>query len=1005
MKHKYIFLLACIMYSVQLVAQPANDECADATVLTDVSNWCSTVAQFTTVNATPSADPSPTCFPTAQTNNDIWFSFVAQAENINISVAGNTNLNPGGTLQSPQLALYSGNCGNLVEEECISDAFNNNVAETFGGPLIIGQTYYIRVGARNGNTGTFQLCINNFNQVPDPKGDCSSGVVLCDKSPFTVQNVTGVGNDPFEINNNNSCAISSLSCNIGESASSWYKWTCKDAGSLTFTLTPLNPADDIDFVLFELPNGVENCSGKQALRCMFSGENVGQPLSNWQVCTGATGLNLSDADVSEICGCQAGNNNFASGINMQVGKSYALYISNFSNSGSGFSISFGGTGTFLGPEAKMQISPAQSVCYGNPMTFSDISSFPGGTITSHSWNFGPGATPPTASGSGPHQVTWSTPGQRSVVLIVQTEEGCLVTEIQTVTIDSCCNSENAITANGVVTNLLCADIFDGAIDVTSSSAVEPHTFMWSNSANSEDIDNLMAGDYSITITNQAGCEEVLDFTVTSPPPIVPNINIIMPTCDGGMDGVLTVLGSGGVGPYTYDLNDGNGFTTNNTLTNIPIGFYPVTIQDANGCLKDTTIEVKELELELDGQGIAQPSCFGFSNGSITMNIINGLPPYQYNYNDGNGWVTNNVLDNIPAGTYIIDVVDANNCEGHFEIVVGEPSMLALDMDTIDVSCFGAGDGMAIAHVTGGVGGYTYMWSNGGTDSVIINLVPGDYMVTILDANNCEIQGAVTIIEPPELFINVVEIIDVLCFGDSTGQITVAATGGVPDYLYSADGQNYQMSPVLENLLGGDHILYVQDANGCIDTVAATILQPPQLFIDAGPDQTIDLGFSTTLPTLLSPPLWPVSYQWFPADSLSCADCPRPTATPTETTTYTVVVTDSNGCTAMDEVTVFVVKNRPIYIPNVFSPDNNGHNDFFTIFGGPAARQINILRIYNRWGGMVFETKNIPLNEPLFGWNGTFKGKPLNPDVFVYYTEIEFVDNEVILYKGGVTIVR
>ena len=128
------------------------------------------------------------------------FAFVAQATTVNINIIGNTPSNPGGTLEDPEVALYSGTCGaGLVELECISDAFNNNIVETFGGPLTVGQTYYIRVDARNGNEGTFQLCINNFNQVPEPSSDCSDAVLLCDKSPFTVQSVLGAGNNVNEI--------------------------------------------------------------------------------------------------------------------------------------------------------------------------------------------------------------------------------------------------------------------------------------------------------------------------------------------------------------------------------------------------------------------------------------------------------------------------------------------------------------------------------------------------------------------------------------------------------------------------------------------------------------------------------------------------------------------------------------------------------------------------------------------------------------------------------------
>ena len=290
---------------------------------------------------------------------------------MNITINGNTTASPGGTLEDPEVAIYSGNCGiGLTELECISDAFNNNAVETFAGSLTVGNTYYIRVDARNENIGTFQLCLNNFNEVPSPSSDCNSGVILCDKSPFTVQNVFGEGTIPSEIVNSSNCTTQ-----ITEANSSWYKWTCEDPGTLTFSLTPNNPFDDLDFVVYELPNGVMDCNNKIALRSMGSGENVGSPLSEWVACTGNTGLNTSNSDTEECPGCQPGDNNFLQAINMQTGKSYALVINNFSNSGQGFSLSFGGTGTFQGPNVNFTFTPENNVECDEMVTYVDSSFF------------------------------------------------------------------------------------------------------------------------------------------------------------------------------------------------------------------------------------------------------------------------------------------------------------------------------------------------------------------------------------------------------------------------------------------------------------------------------------------------------------------------------------------------------------------------------------------------------------------------------------------------------
>jgi len=201
------------------------------------------------------------------------------------------------------------------------------------------------------------------------------------------------------------------------------------------------------------------------------------------------------------------------------------------------------------------------------------------------------------------------------------------------------------------------------------------------------------------------------------------------------------------------------------------------------------------------------------------------------------------------------------------------------------------------------------------------------------------------------------------------------------------------------------VITIIDQLGCTDEVEGTINQPEELIVDAGENQTIDLGFSTNLVTTVVPSFTNVDYAWEPTEYLNCTECPSPEASPVNTTTYTVTITDETGCTATDEVTIFVNKVRPIFIPNGFSPNYDGFNDFFTAFGGPAARQIKELRVFNRWGALVYEATEIPLSEPTLGWNGTFKGKDLPPDVFAYYLIVEFIDDEDVLYEGDVTIVK
>ncbi|HRD79451.1 MAG TPA: gliding motility-associated C-terminal domain-containing protein [Saprospiraceae bacterium] len=990
-----LLLISSFVFQMAVLqAQPANDECINATPLDNVSGWCSTNGQFTTIGATPSVQTNPNCFPNNTASNDVWFSFVAQANTVNISVAGTTTINAGGTISNPQFALYSGTCGNLTLLQCASDAMNDHIIQTFAGDLIIGQTYYIRVSARFAFRGTFRLCVNNYNEVPSPSGDCGTAVVLCDKSSFTVPKVVGTGSQNNEIGN---VGCNGPSCVITESSSTWYKWTCRDAGTLTFTLSPLNPADDLDFVVYELPGGLDNCNSKNPIRCMASGENVSQPIATWLPCTGATGLRTGETDTNETCGCPSGNNNFIAPINMVAGRSYALVVNNFSNSGDGFTVTFGGTGTFLGPTADFSISP-QTVCVGQPVTLTDQSTFTG-TITDRTWSFGLNSTPTTATGTGPHTVSFDRPGIKSVLLTVRTDRGCLVSKVLTVNVECC---PDHFTSNQVITDVLCAGASTGAIDVSIASNYPPYTYTWGGGQTSQDISGLPAGSYALTVTDRATCSRELNYIVTQPTPVETDTIITMPTCNGGVDGAATLQPRGGVGPYQFNWQ-GTGFSSSNTLANIPRGDYPVVIRDANNCLLPLVIPVRELELILNPtvQAITQPTCTGFSDGSIVVDIANGRGPFQYNW--GAGFVPDNSLLNVAAGVYNVEVRDANLCLGIFQFDMQDHPPLALGFDPTNTLCFQDANGSAVVTPSGGVGNYTYAWQTGSLTNTATGLSAGTYTVTVLDGNNCRIEGAVTITEPPLLQLIVTDSTGLLCSYDTTGRIGVMAVGGTPDYEYSVDGNTFQMAPVFNSLRGGTYTFTVMDAHGCTATVRGTVNAPPPIVVDAGPNQIIELGYTADISATVSQNNLTIS--WTPPISLDCPTCLSNTVAPLQNTTYVLTALDPNNCIAIDSVTILVVKNRPIYIPNAISPNDDGINDGFTLYAGPAARQINRLRIFDRWGELIFDKSNIPLGVENQGWDGTIRGRPANAGVYVFMAEVGFIDDVNVLYEGDVTIVK
>lgn len=911
-----IFLVSILYFLLGakvLMAQIANDECTGAIPIANVANFCSSVGQFTNVGATPSGFGAPTCFATV--SRDVWFRFVAVATDVTITVRGNASVFPGGTLLNPQIALYSGTCTGVINQlECQTAQPGQHIAEAYQGGLFVGSTYLIRIQSANNSQGTFQICINNYNAPQEPQSDCPQAAILCDKSPFVVQSVSGFGLDGKELDDA-TCFFNGSPVN-NESNSTWFVWTCSQSGTLEFKLTPLSPPDDLDFVVYRLPNGIGNCQGKQVLRCMASGD-----FKFPSPCMGPTGLRSGETDISENAGCSPQDNNWLAPLNMVAGETYALVVNNFTSTGNGFSIEFGGTGEFLGPEARLSTVPG-AVCLGVPVQVIDASSFSLGTITGWKWSFGAEAVPQTASGPGPHTVQFDRPGTLPVVLTVETDLGCKVTDIQTV-------------------------------------VVYPKV----------EVDTVIA----------------------------------VPDCNGGTNGGIEIANiRSGTPAYQFSWNGGP-FTSDNTLSGLSAGLYDLVIRDANNCETALKIPVKEKELRVAAT-VMPPLCTGDSNGTISLEVTNGTPVYLFNWQDGNGFVAQNTRGNFPAGVYTILGLDGELCKGTFEVTVTDNPPLALGVDGFDISCFGANDGTSFATPGGGVGGFTYVWSNGLTGQELTSLPPGLYSVTAADANGCTIVGAIALTEPPALESSLLGVTDLTCNGIPTGSISVSASGGVPPYAYSPDGSQFSPSPTLVNLPGGVYNVVIRDANGCLSTLTASVSQPPPLQVDVQPtDTTMGLGFALRTLTRTFPAGRPVTYSWSPSVGLSDPTAPEPDITATSDQAYVLLVTDETGCTATDTVWVRVNLDRPVYIPNVFYPGGVYPNDRFTLFSGPAAELVELLQVYDRWGALVYEGVGLPLNEPNIGWDGRYKDKPVY-GVFAYRAVVRFVDGAVREYGGDVTVV-
>ncbi|PWS26940.1 hypothetical protein DHW03_13035 [Pedobacter yonginense] len=407
----FIFVFTCFISRAGF-APPINDELINAINIANTSAYCSDDAAYNNLEATASTYGAATGWPAV--GKDVWFKFTATKYDVNISVSGNVNAASTNTLVAPLVSLYTydpitRNVGEMVG----SSTSSNNVTSFYKGALILGEVYYIRVSATNNNTGTFKLCVDNYFPIIQPGQDCGTVSVLCTKETFTQLNVTGTGTNRNE---------SAGTCLGTESNSAWYMFTASKSGDFTFVITPTVTTNDIDWVFYDLGIGGNcgNVNSTTAIRCASGSGVTCNPVYY------KTGLSLTETDLNEASGCVPGQNGFVKYVDMIAGHTYALLIDNFSSGNNGFTLEFGGTADFAGPTASIKVDKL------NPCTDSQAYVFESNSTNyaSLKWSFGEGANIASATTEGPFTITYSTPGEKVVVLEAKATNGCNVVTTQ-----------------------------------------------------------------------------------------------------------------------------------------------------------------------------------------------------------------------------------------------------------------------------------------------------------------------------------------------------------------------------------------------------------------------------------------------------------------------------------------------------------------------------------------------------------------------------------------------
>jgi len=367
-----------------------------------------------------------------------------------------------------------------------------------------------------------------------------------------------------------------------------------------------------------------------------------------------------------------------------------------------------------------------------------------------------------------------------------------------------------------------------------------------------------------------------------------------------------------------------------------------------------------------------------------------------------------------GGNYSLQVRDPRNgCEDETAVFVGVdtlkpaaiiqmPDVLDCDRPAIELDGTASSSGADFAYRWRSDGGNIV---SGANSTIAVADAPGAYQLTVANLrNNCRDSAAVVV----EQLAGAIEavaytVLSPSCDGQETGSLRIdSISGGSAPYVYALNDNRFTTESSFGQLQAGQYVLRVQDSSGCEWSDSFNINDPTTLRVDLGPDQLIDLGDTVRLTAVVEGDY--ERLRWEPADLVALPGSLRQLVAPLRTTTYSVLV-ESGSCRAVDYITITVAKERNFFIPTAFSPNDDGINDRFYLQGGEEAVRIQSIRIFDRWGQLVFQAEDIPPNDPAEGWDGYLDGRPMNPAVFVYHAEVEFLDGRVVVFQGDVALIR
>lgn len=481
-------------------------------------------------------------------------------------------------------------------------------------------------------------------------------------------------------------------------------------------------------------------------------------------------------------------------------------------------------------------------------------------------------------------------------LTVTDANGCTLTESFELT------KPDALVLQTETQDVNCFGESTGSISTEAEGGISPYIYSWSNGDTGNEIQNLSAGSYTLTLKDAHNCELTENYEISEPDaPLSMTYSITHVACYGASEGEIVLNVSGGTADYSYTWFNSDDVLMSQTgpsLSNIPAGNYGVTVTDANNCSETAYFEVEQAPDLTHEFTVQDVMCYGDASGEILIELQGGTAPFSYSWSNGS---TGNNPVNLTAGDYSVAVIDANGCQYEMSTVISQPeAAFTVNSEVTDVLCYGETTGMVISEAAGGTAPYSYEWSNGAAQKDLINVPAGVYTLLASDANGCEFYGGAVVGQPEMALSWEVNLSPVSCYAYEDGALSLHIEGGTLPYELEWENENYTLSEegeFTENLASGYYAVILTDANGCELSESFYIDSPEPVVVNLTASTVSCYGGSDgQIITQVSGGTEPYTYEWSDGST-------DDVLTNVQAGIYALTLTDANECSYTVEAEV------------------------------------------------------------------------------------------------------